>query len=80
MENTGNNQEEHKKGLGTLEICIDHEHVTVSLERFTELVKKEEQLAIVSRVYFTKESYNMGDALSILFGPKPDKKSEGTLD
>lgn len=72
MDNTENNE----KKSGGLTLLVDNENVTISIDRYTELVKKEEQLDLVSRLYFTKELYAMSDTLSLLFGPKPVKKEE----
>lgn len=62
--------------VGAMALCIDHDHITISVDRFTELVKKEAQLEIVSRAYFTSKSYDLQERLSIVYGPIPEPKSE----
>ncbi len=70
MENT-----ERKEGMllpgETLELCIDHDHITIPVPRFEELVKAEAKLEIVGQIYKTVESYNMKDTLAFVFGPLP---------
>ena len=70
MENT-----ERKEGMllpgETLELCIDHDHITIPVSRFEELMKAEAKLEIVGQIYKTVESYNMKDTLAIVFGPLP---------
>jgi len=59
-----------------LELSIDG-HVTITTERFTELVKKEAQLEIVARTYFNSPSYELQNHLSLLFGPLPKPEEKG---
>lgn len=71
MENTERKQEGMLLPGETLELCIDHDHITIPVSRFEELVKAEVKLDIVSQIYKTTESYNMKDRLEFLFGPLP---------
>lgn len=76
MENTERKSEERILKEGALELCIDREHITISVERFAELITKEVQLNIVRNVYFTSETYNTHDRLSFLFEPIPKKDDD----
>ncbi len=71
MENTERKQEGMLLPGETLELCIDHDHITIPVSRFEELVKAEAKLDIVSQIYKTVESYNMKNTLEFLFGPLP---------
>ena len=59
------------EGLGELEICIDRDHITITVDRFSELLKKEIQLDIAKYIYHTARSYETQEKLSFLFGPIP---------
>lgn len=67
---TSNSIEEKTRNL---ELCIiDDDHITISLERFTELVAAEVKLGITADIYNSIPSYNrgnLGDALAFLERP-----------
>lgn len=54
-----------------------HESVTVSGERYEQLVRAEAERDIIRNMYDTYRSYNYDDVMSLIFGPKRDKESEG---
>lgn len=74
MENTERKQEEMNIQEGTLELCIDHEHITIPVARFEELVKIEEKMGIIMQVHKKTESYKLQEYLSIMFGCLPEKE------
>lgn len=76
MENTERKQEEMILREGALELCIDHDHITIPVNRFQELVEAEVKLRIVDQIYRTTESYNMKDSLELLFGRLPEKSDD----
>ena len=69
MENTEKKQEEMIIREGALELCIDHDHITIPVTRFQKLVEAEVKLNIIDQIYKTTESYNLRDRMSFLFGP-----------
>lgn len=73
MENTERKQEVMNVREGLLELCIDHDHVTIPISRFEELKKAEVWLEIVHRAYVNSKTYELPDKLSLLFGPLPEK-------
>ncbi len=73
MENTEKRQDEMIIREGALELCIDHDHITIPVTRFQELVEAEIKLSIADRIYRTTESYSMKDRFELLFGPLPEK-------
>jgi hypothetical protein len=73
MEKTERKSDEMILREGALELCIDRDHITISVDRFTELMRKEVQLDIVQKIYLNCESYSLQDRLSFLFGPVPEK-------
>lgn len=64
------------EGIGELELCIDRDHITITVDRFEELLKKEIQLDIANNIYLTARSYDTQEKLSFLFGPLPEKSDE----
>ncbi len=76
MENTERKQEEMILREGALELCIDHDHITIPVTRFQELVEAEVKLRIVDQMYRTTESYSMKDRLELLFGRLPEKSDD----
>lgn len=79
MENTENKQAEkiiNEEALGALEVCIDHDHITIPVTRFEELIKAEVYLVIARQVYEKSESYDLRSNLSLLFGPLPGKDDD----
>lgn len=71
------NETETKERL--LELCIDNDHVTITVGRFQELVAAEVKLALVRDVHYKAEySSEIQSFCRILFGPKP--KAEGDDD
>lgn len=54
-----------------LELCIDYDHVTITLERYTELVAAEVKLGLASDIYNNTSSYDLEKRLSFLL-KKPD--------
>ena len=78
MENTENKQEKtvHEEALGALELCIDHDHITIPVTRFEELIKAEVYLVIARQAYEKSESYNLHSNLSLLFGHLPGKDDD----
>lgn len=56
------------------EICIDHDHITISVDRFAELVTTEVTVYMLKRIYRAVESYNFDKVLEAMFGPR--KKEE----
>ncbi len=73
MENTEKLQENMIIREGALELCIDHEHITISVDRFEKLIQAEIKLSLVEQMYKKSESYNLQDRLSFLFGRLPEK-------
>ena len=73
MENTERKQEVMNVREGLLELCIDHDHVTIPISRFEELKKAEVWLEIVHRAYVNSKTYELSDKLFLLFGPLPEK-------
>lgn len=73
MENTERKQEGMLLPGETLELCIDHDHITISISRFEELKKAEVWLEIVHRAYMNSKSYELQEKLSLLFGSLPKK-------
>lgn len=58
------------------ELCIDYDHISISVNRFEELIKKEAQIEILENIYFNHSSYSMHDKAAIIFGPIPEKSDE----
>lgn len=58
------------EGTAALELCIDYDHVTIPLERYTELIAAEVKLGIASDIYNNTSSYDLEKRLSFL--KKPD--------
>lgn len=62
---------------GVLELCIDRDHVTISVERFQELLKAEVELGLLKGSYLTgKYSSDVGETARLIFGPKPIKEDD----
>lgn len=61
---------------GLLELCIDRDHITITVDRFAELLKKEVQLDIAKEIYLNTRSYETQEKLSFLFGPLPEKDDD----
>lgn len=59
-----------------LEIRIDHGHITIPLERYSQLLKAEIHLNIVHQIYHSTKQYDLCDRLSILFGPQQHKQKD----
>lgn len=57
------------EGVRALELCIDHDHITISVTRFEELIKAEVSLCIAKQIFKKTESYNLIPTLSFLLGP-----------
>lgn len=76
MENTERKQEEMIIREGGLELCIDHDHITIPVTRFEELIKAEVYLVIARQVYEKSESYDLRSNLFLLFGPLPGKDDD----
>lgn len=57
------------------ELCIDSDHVSISIDRFTELVKAECELELIKKLWHGIESYKFDCVLTALFGSR-DKKNE----
>lgn len=76
MENTEKRQEEMIIREGALELCIDHDHITIPVTRFQKLVEAEVKLGIVDQIYKTVEPYSLRDRLSFLFGLLPEKSDD----
>lgn len=73
MDDSKNQEVTEKKGVG-LSLLVDDENVTISIDRFTELVKKETELEVVRRIYLESGKYDVSDHLAFLFGPRPEVK------
>lgn len=73
MENTERKQNEMNIREGLLELCIDHDHITIPISRFEQLKKAEVYLEVIHRVYMNSKSYELEDRLALLFGPRPGK-------
>lgn len=68
-----NNPEEN----GALALCIDNDHVTITIERLQELLKAEIKLDVLKQAYYTaKYSSDTEEMAKILFGPKPVQKDD----
>lgn len=76
MENTERKKEEMIIREGALELCIDHDHITIPVTRFEELIKAEVYLVIARQAYEKSESYNLHSNLSLLFGHLPGKDDD----
>lgn len=76
MENQEKRTNEAMEATGLLELCIDREHITITVDRFAELLKKEVQLDIARNIYLTTVSYNTQERLGYLFGPLPEKDDD----
>lgn len=62
---------------GVLELCIDRDHVTISVERFQELLKAEVKLDLLKGSYLTaKYSSDVSETAKLIFGPKPIKEDD----
>lgn len=58
------------------EILIDTGSVCVGIERYDELVKAEEKLKIIEKLYLgDTSSYNYEYVLKLIFGEKGDKEN-----
>jgi hypothetical protein len=66
-------QEEIREGL--LELCIDRDHITITVDRFQQLLKAEAELSFVRKIYHQSKSYELDDGLAIIFGAKAEKKA-----
>jgi len=69
MENTERKQEEMIIREGGLELCIDHDHITIPVTRFEELIKTKVTLDLIEQLYKKAPSYNLQDYMSWVFGP-----------
>jgi len=76
MENRGIKPEGMTIKEGALELCIDHDHITISVDRFSELITKEVQLGMVEQFYLQSESYELQGRLASIFGPVPKKDDD----
>jgi len=56
------------------EICVDLDHVTISVDRFSELITAEVTVDMLKSIYHAVESYNFDKVLEAMFGPR--KKEE----
>lgn len=61
------------ESTGLLELCIDRDHITITVDRFAELITKEVQLDMARNIYFSSSSYNTQEKLGFLFGPLPEE-------
>jgi len=61
---------------GLLELSIDRDHITITVDRFAELLKKEVQLDIAKEIYLNARSYETQEKLGFLFGPLPEKDDD----
>ncbi len=63
--------------VGASMLCVDQDVVTISTQRFEELLKAEIQLKTTLRVIAKVPSYNLASTLDLLFGTdEPDKKPD----
>ena len=68
MENTEKKPVEANESGELLELCIDHDHITIPVERFEELINAEVTLDIVYNMYKHLDSYDLKKILPVLFG------------
>lgn len=60
-----------------LEVCIDNDHITITVERFQELVAAEVKLGVIRDVYYeSKYVTEAHDFCRVLFGPKPEAEGD----
>jgi len=76
MEKQEQKTNEVMESTGLLELCIDRDHITITVDRFAELLTKEVKLDIVKNIYLSSKSYETQDRLSFLFGPLPEKDED----
>lgn len=76
MENKERNLEENTIKEGVLEVYNDFNHITISVDKFTELVEKEATLNLLKNIYFKSDGYSLRDNLSFIFGPIPKKDDD----
>jgi len=69
-------ENKEKEATGLLELCIDREHITITVDKFTELIQKEAALDLVRNIYFNAESYEIQKYLAVLFGPIHKRRKE----
>lgn len=73
MEKQEQKTNEVMESTGLLELCIDRDHITITVDRFAELLKKEVQLDMARNIYLTTRSYDTQEKLGFLFGPLPEE-------
>lgn len=76
MENKERNLEENTVKEGVIELCNSCNHITISVDKFTELVEKEAALNLVKNIHFNSDSYDIKRNLTFLFGPVPEKDDD----
>lgn len=69
MDNTEKKLEEAKVSEGLLELCIDQDHITITVERFEELINAEVTLDIIYGMHKILDSYDLKKLLPAVFGP-----------
>lgn len=63
---------------GTMELCIDHEHVSIPTSRYEELIRAETERDVLLRAYQARLGYSFDYVLQAVLGPlEPENPGEG---
>lgn len=68
--------EDTNASTGLLEVCIDQDHITITVDRFAELIKKEALLDITKDICINVPSYDIKEYTKFLFGVAPKEAKE----
>ena len=56
---------------GTIEVCIDHNHITIPISRYEELIRAETERDVILRAYQVFTGSRLSDAIEAVLGPRP---------
>lgn len=56
---------------GTIEVCIDHNHITIPISRYEELIRAETERDVILRAYQAFTGSRLSDAIEAVLGPRP---------
>lgn len=56
---------------GTIEVCIDHDHITIPISRYEELIRAETERDVILRAYQAFTGFRLSDAIEAVLGPRP---------
>ena len=64
----------------SIELCIDNDHITVSVDRFVDLVRAETTLEHIRRVSKKNDAYTVRDMVVILAEPFQTTEESKTIE